>query len=226
MNYDVLKKSLVATVSAFVLTASLSGAASASTITADYEVGPNVYANITSSSQGRLRVLAARFNMETTDGDSFYAFCVDLAHHIADGVTYTVETMANSGFTQTTVTDIDRLFTSAYSTLGGNNTRNAGFQLALWEIIDETAGNAYDLSSGLFAVTSNAAAQGQNFLDNLGTATGGYELSFLDTPTNQSLVSADFEDVSAVPVPAGLPLLLTGLGGMAYLRRKSKNKTA
>jgi hypothetical protein len=177
-----------------------------------------------------MNVLAARFEMETTSGETFFAYCVDLAHSIADGVTYSVSSLADSGFSKSTISDIDRLFTSFYNKLGDSSSMNAGFQLALWEIVDETSDAGYDLSSGSFTVSSKAADQGQAFLDNLGSDTGGYALSFFDTDTNQSLVGTGYEsavpDTSPVPVPAALPLLLTGLGGMAFLRRKSKRKAA
>ena len=221
MKTSKLKKSIAMAASACVLTGVLATGASAATVTADYSVGANAYTKIETSSQGRMSVLAAQFKMETTAGESFLAYCLDLAHHIADGVAYKVTTLADGWFSDTAVKDIDRLFTSHYASLGSDNTRNAGFQLALWEIVEESSGNSYDLSSGAFSVSSSAAAQGQSFLDNLGSATGGYKLTFLDSDTNQSLVSADFStNVAPVPVPAGLPLLLTGLGGIALIRRK------
>jgi hypothetical protein len=41
-------------------------------------------------------------------------------------------------------------------------------------------------------------------------------------PANGPAISGRFLTAAAVPVPASLPLLLAGLGGLALLRRKSK----
>jgi hypothetical protein len=64
--------------------------------------------------------------------------------------------------------------------------------------------------SGLgFLVTVDVTGQGLDFTDPLG---------FVATDAFISLT--ELSNAPAIPLPAGLPLLLTGLGGMVVLRRK------
>jgi hypothetical protein len=54
---------------------------------------------------------------------------------------------------------------------------------------------------------------------------GAGNITFRGTSTfnmGQSLGTLDFQPPSVVPVPAALPLLLAGLGGLAFIARRRK----
>jgi hypothetical protein len=156
--------------------------------------------------------------MDPTVGDDFIAFCLDLGQTLASPATYMVKTLSETGFGAAVTNTIDRLFTAHYASLGTDATNNAAFQLALWEIIDETSGT-YDVTTGSFSATSSATGLANTFLDTLGNATGGYTITFYESGTSQDLVGA-----SPIPLPAGAPLLLTGIAGFAWMRRRKAKK--
>lgn len=205
---------------------------SAGTVTVDYQEksvfgSPNLssYVKITSDKYtGGAR--AGMFRLRADGFDDFDAFCVDLAQYIANGKAY--ETAVNL-FSADTMDTIDRLYTSAYA-LVDTAIEAAGFQIALWEIVEDT-GSAYDLSTGAFAAQGAAVSQAQTFLDALGTETGKYTLSFLESGVSQDVVTGTLNPksplngggvvtVAPVPLPASGLLMLAGLAGAAGLRRR------
>lgn len=201
-------------------------AVAASSIVVDYQETsvfgtPNLSSSVTIASpfyNGNTAAGPFRLTGDNGFGD-FDAFCIDLAHHMANGQTYTVSGASSYG----AVVDnyIDRLFNSAYASLS-TAVQGAAFQVALWEIITDTgATSGYDLGLGDFTATASNAAvisQATSYLAGLtGASTGGYTLTFLASPNSQDLVT-----VSAVPVPAAFGMLGLGLAGLFGLRRRKK----
>jgi hypothetical protein len=169
---------------------------------------------------------AGLYRLTGSDGfGDFLAFCVDLAKNMGNGKTYN---LAPALFGGATLDNIDRLYTSVYSTVD-TALEAAGFQVALWEIVSDTA-TGFDLSSGDFAVSgnANAAAQAQGYLDGLAQAqTGGYTIDFLTSGNSQNLVTGKVAPppaVNPVPLPAAGWMLLAGFGGLFGLRRGRKSQ--
>lgn len=247
------------------------GTASASTFTvfqqnpgnyADEAFGDNGYApvNITSGYTTQA-VYAGGFALQgnlsgTGTMENFTAFCLDISHQFTAGTDYSV---TNSPFNTSTggialstlqQNNITKLFDVYYtSALVANDAADAGFQLALWEIVNErnasTAG--LSLSSGTFKASSykgwadnvsaspQAIQDAQTYLANFQTATNqnNYTLLYLQsvntsckpgcpcTQPSQNLVT-----ISAVPLPATGLLLLTAFGGLGFaLRRRRSGQT-
>ncbi|MDU9003132.1 VPLPA-CTERM sorting domain-containing protein [Sedimentitalea todarodis] len=207
----------------------LAGVASATTVNTTYQTSGNPFGTDNLRQVVRVQspelttnVYAGLYQMTGDNGfGNFAAFCVDLAEWLHDPVTYTTQPRL---FGAAVRDNVAKLYNSV---LGGSTVADvidtsleaAGFQVALWEIVTET-GSSLDVSDGAFSVSQNSgvANMAQFYLDNMGTAaTDGYEITFLYNDGYQDLVT-----VSPVPVPAAGLFLLTGFGGLAFLRRRKK----
>ena len=202
--------------------------ASASTVNVSYQgsgpFGSPNYSKVayiaSSDYTGGTRAGPFRLTGDNGMGD-FVAFCVDLAKYLGNGQSYT--TASNSAFGSAVDTNIDKLFTSSYA---GINSRveGAAFQLALWEIITDTA-SGFDLSSGGFRVSWAPAAvvsQAASYLSGLASAaTGGYQLTFLNSGSSQNLVTVS--QISPVPLPAAAGMLGFGVLTLVGVRRRKRN---
>jgi len=173
---------------------------------------------------------------QVTDGTNrFVAWCLDLATSLSLPSKYTV---TDTPFRNTTGTfsasvqqRLQKLFNTSYSTLDINsNTQAAGFQLALWEIVDEDR-SGLSLNNGTlrYAGGSNAARDAANrFLAQLdGPVTQQYELSFFESGKSKAgkQLSQNLVSVAPIPLPAAVWLLGGGLvlmAGVARRRRKAE----
>src|SRR6056297_1165552 len=118
-------------------------------------VGNNVQGSSQQVSAGGFSVL--------DDADRFIAWCLDTMKTLALGTEYTVNNtnpFSNGPSLSTQKKDdIQSLFNTAYDGVNGflnniSNTTSAAFQLALWEIVNETEGTAYDIDGGDFSATA------------------------------------------------------------------------
>ncbi len=186
-----------------------------------------------SSSTG-LEVLAGGFAVKIKDSspaDNFIAWCVDTFEYLDLRVRYEVTSDPFSGRDDPDINEakqslIANLFDTAYDTLLGaipNDGESAAFQLALWEIVNET-GRALDVTTGAFYATvrsggvltrANALLAG---LD--ASAERKYNLVFLEAKgTGQDLLT-----VVPVPVPASALLLLGALGGLGSVAHRRRRR--
>jgi hypothetical protein len=127
---------------------------------------------------------------------------------------------------------IDRLFETGYDPdrLGkGNaasNDYSAGFQLALWEIVNDSPVSP-NVNSGTFSATGAAGARAvaNDILAALNNPfTNKYNVLFLESVGKDAGHAGHYSQhlvtISEVPLPAAIWLLLAGLGGLAGLRRR------
>lgn len=228
---------------AFTLAAVSATASSAATIQLETQ-GPSVFGSngssavqITSAADpvvSPLWVAAGSFALKgDLDGnpgsEAFNAFCLDIATWLRLPSLYTVTSspFASDPLSALQLSDIGKLFNTAYKGVDLTNaTQSAGFQLALWEIVNETAGSPYALGSGNFSAAGSAAAA--SYADSLlaglsGAVTQHYRLTFLQSTDPRAAdghYSQNLVTVSPVPLPAAGLMLMAGLGGLGLMRRR------
>lgn len=202
---------------------------SAATVTVNYQENsvfgsPNLSSTVRIQSDGYTGyVRAGMFRLTAQGYGDFNAFCVDLAQYMTKGEAYETGVGLFSG---PTLQNIDRLFTSAYAAVD-TAIEAAGFQVALWEIVEDST-TGLNLTAGSFSAQGAAVAQAQTYLDGLGTQTGKYTLDFLESGVSQDVVTGSLNPnsplnnggPSPVPLPASGLLLLAALGGAAGMKRR------
>ena len=167
-----------------------------------------------SAAAGMFRLTGTSTNGAVQD---FLAFCLEPLETLTLPKDHSVGTTLG-----TSVLDrLGALMSNAFTLVTGSQSA-AAFQMAAWEIANESNGSL-DLANGGFRITS--AAQGtqslaQSWLDFIGSgqwsATG--DVTILSASGTQDLLT----NIAPVPVPAAGVLLLGGLAGLGALRRRRK----
>jgi hypothetical protein len=176
--------------------------------------------------------------VDNTTSTSFQGWCVDVFHDFyfnsSTSQGSAVLNTATSVFGSTIATDLGRLATEAYSTVGtptGSPTAaqddySAAFQLAVWEIVNENAPGGYDLTTGNFmaAAGGNAVAIAQGWLSNLPTVSH-YNVDIWSIQDNgaSGWGPQDVAVFSPAPEPETYALMLAGLGLMGLVARRRKS---
>lgn len=174
--------------------------------------------------------LAGGFNMKDVDtAENFTVFCLDLLAVISSNEQYgytvtdtpfsnSVDLIANDGIDR-----IQKIFDAGYQTAFDSSVESAGFQVALWNAVYDTD---WTVDGGTFFQTdvdSAVKAAANNFLGLAEEYKGDtlWKMTFLESteidPRSQNLVT-----VAAVPLPASLLMLMTAVGGGAFVGRRRR----
>ncbi|MFM9978681.1 MAG: PEPxxWA-CTERM sorting domain-containing protein [Sphingomonadaceae bacterium] len=182
---------------------------------------------------------AGRFSLQGTlvpsgDSASYLSYCADLLLGLTPGLFDHRPVSFLFGPTKTA--QLTALVGNADPLITGNTPLDqeisAAIQLAIWEIIGETATSNYSLTSGLFEATGatpNALALTQTYLDNVSNGTWlavpGTDVQLLYSVTNQSQI---FRGPGAVPEPTTWAMMICGFGviGATVRRRRAITATA
>ena len=167
-----------------------------------------------SAAAGMFRLTGTSTNGAVQD---FLAFCLEPLETLTLPKDHSVGTTLG-----TSVLDrLGALMSNAFTLVTGSQSA-AAFQMAAWEIANESNGSL-DLANGGFKITS--AAQGtqslaQNWLDLIGSGqwSGSGNVTILSASGTQDLLT----NIAPVPVPAAGVMLLGGLAGLGALRRRRK----
>ena len=181
-------------------------------------------------------VAAGGFNMINTTPSpdvSFQAWCVDIFGTLASTI---YNNVSGGTFypTGNRAANLEALATrylpsvpSNPTNVTGNATNSAAFQLAVWEIVNETSG-PYDITNGTFHATSsnaviNAAANMLAGLNSTTTNTAQILSVWKETPGSPTQDLAVF---APVPEPDTYAMMLAGLGLMGFVARRRRQNAA
>lgn len=150
-------------------------------------------------------------------GNTFKAFCTELLQGISPNA------VAYELYSRPATPSMQQLFDTGYASLStldaDYHNRAAGFQIALWEVLDDS-----NLNTGAFrdwAIStqgSNVLAYADAYLSGLaGPKTGNYTLARWTNENHQDVL------IPSVPEPSMAIMFTLGLAGIGALARRRKS---
>lgn len=156
-------------------------------------------------------------------------FCFELTQSFSFGSTYTYDDSVQSGGKFTTLSE---LFTEAFATSTASTLNSAAFQLAVWEILEETTPGSLSpgVSQGSFYVTNDhgnttTVAAANALIAGLPN-TPLYTIHLLHSDTNQDFIYGTPPLLLEAPEPASLLLIGAALAAMLFALRSVSQRRA
>lgn len=169
-----------------------------------------------------------------TRNETFESWCVDIFHNFNfgnPGVTTDNKVSAASLFTQAKAEDLGRLYTRHHTLIDGHNStanNSAAFQLAVWEIVNETDAT-YSLGAGAFTASGTGSGTASTWLTdlNMNHAASQYD-AFVWVVQNNTFAAngrptwgaQDVVVFAPVPEPETYAMILAGLGLLGFSARR------
>ena len=165
----------------------------------------------------------------TTKGESFLSFCVELLQNVQaatlpalGGLEFTPVNLASYATTPNPASAaIQSLFDQRFGGLNVSSfVETAAFQIALWELADDS-----DLTTGVaqgWTGDAAALALAESWITGLNDPTPGtdtYNLTAWQNPVSQDMLQVALNNIGTVPEPGSLLLGLAGLAGLGFARR-------
>jgi hypothetical protein len=172
-------------------------------------------------------------NTSAPSSGSFLAWCLDVQSWLTSPATYSLVTGSafyTGAVGATKVNALERLATAVLSSVNTKQESGA-FQLAVWEIVNESSG-PYNISSGNFkvgAASDGAKGLAQTWLTNLSNGTYSADTMTLGVWKDVNNKTQDLGVFTlAVPEPEIYAMMAIGLGllGWAVRRKKLKDEVA
>jgi hypothetical protein len=153
----------------------------------------------------------------------FQSWCVDIFHNFSFAANGTdILNTAASIFGDAKANDLGRLYTNHHNLVDSTSstgTNEAAFQLAVWEVVNEKAGNAYDLGSGWLMASGTGAAVAQGWLNELNNTPSAsmYNVNIWSVVQGPSgWGPQDVAVFTPIPEPQTYLLLLAGLALVGF----------
>ena len=156
-------------------------------------------------------------------GASFVSYCVDFYQWLPSfGSVNNSYTMADAGsYFGDRLDSVERLFSGRLAQVD-TAVEQAAFQIALWEIRYEAAGNAFNTMTGSARFSDSgddARSLAQTYLNGLQDYRQTMSVSVLSSGTHQDVVFA-----APVPEPSTYALMLAGLAGVGFMARRRSRR--
>jgi hypothetical protein len=208
--------------------AGMVSSASATTVTLDYVGNGNGLRGavtvspvpIPPGAQSGLQAGSLRMQRGQMD---FLAWCFQFANPIMRTAQYTVATDALDSRRRD---DLSRLATGFFGMTTGSNAFSAAFQLAIWEIVEESDTDAngsivYDLADGVFQAKASSVptvvTTANEWLGSLSSIRADARITYLTSGASQDVLT-----IAPIPLPASILLLGAGIGALVVVRRRGK----
>lgn len=219
MHAPIFKKAALALAAAGLMA---SVPAHADTLATELDINSLMGFTVDTANAGPLTVDTGVLNVTNlSTGSSFLAFCYELLQGINSNALNGMPFDASSVIPAA----VQTLFNQSYAEVHFDNAVEvAGFQIALWETLDDNNLNTGNLSN--WGGATNSADEGdalfnaEIFLDrvaNGGASTGNYQLTIWQSPDSQDIIQAS---AAAIPEPTSLMLGALGLAGLSLVRRR------
>gem|GEM_PF-1072511 len=169
--------------------------------------------------------------VDSTSGNSFLAYCIEPAQPNAP-TTFGAQTYSVGSFTGTQAALLQALYSSTFASVQ-STTEQAAFQLAVWELTNETstalsvtqnAGSFYMHAANNTQASVQTAASLESLANGYLAAAQSYQGESFYTLTK--LTNASYQDlivatsINAVPEPETYAMLLAGLGIVGLMARR------
>ncbi len=169
----------------------------------------------------------------TTDPNrqnAFQSFCVDIFSSFSFVVDSIDTLMPATIISAAAAADLGRLYTNHHAAIDSkysSATNESAFQLAVWEIVNEQSGGAYDLSEGAFHASGTGDSLAQQWLNELSIASASdYVANIWTVQSMLTTGKGHAQDVvvfAPVPEPQTYAMMLVGLGLLGFTARR-KNR--
>jgi hypothetical protein len=154
----------------------------------------------------------------------FLAWCFQFARQIEKTANYMINPNALDSRRRD---DLSRLATGFLGMTTGDDANSAAFQLAIWEIVEETDTDdatgsiLYDLAGGDFQAMAtnndNVVETANRWLGSLGGIRADAQITYLTSGASQDILT-----IAPIPLPASILLLGAGIGALVVVRRRGK----